>query len=607
MPVQLDIAGNFAAGQKATLDRRRAKQFERMNDYELAAEDDSLVGRRSAINRERTRGGLDPYEFGDIETNGDPMFMKLINWWKERRANRVEPSNTMPEQMQPVGGEMNQLGMEGDRFQELRDGGRARQAIPRYQDGGGVSEAEMARRRAARQAEFRRQGINTRASQVSRGGAIPREGIVRRATNALRGRAASAAGRARAVAGGAAAAGAALLPQFNEDYDRRIEQRFGFAEPGPEEGDASIGGYAKHLGRRALGYASDVGGLIPGVSDMFRDNQQRGAIPEPAPRRPAIPPEAQAEQPEEEEVPRTPDEAVAQEAIAEGTAMAEEAQQRSAPPGQIDFSQVDFEAGDIPNMPVSDWIEYRAGMVSDLMMQGADAPSAHAKVTQMQQQGFVDYAQQALMHLQGGNSGAAATALRAAYQYFPNGTDIRLGAQQGKDGQPVIVGQGFDENSNEPKGQPMILNSERLATMIENFSNPAAFTAWTKDWRDEQFARQQHKEIDKPEAESNATYRDRAGRAALMNADANMADARRQGAGAQGRSQSDLDRANAAFLDAVEMLGYTEQGSADRLASAMSQIYSRSNWQYPQVIEFIRQAEGEGRLEEVMQALGLGE
>jgi phage I-like protein len=238
------------------------------------------------------------------------------------------------------------------------------------------------------------------------------------------------------------------------------------------------------------------------------------------------------------------------------------------------------------------------------MMQGMKPAEAHAEVTRMQQQGFVDYAQQALMHLQGGNPNAAATALRAAYQYFPNGTDVQLGVQQGKDGQPVIVGQGRDEETGEPKGQPMIINGERLAVMIENFSNPDAFRTWTKDWRDEQFNRQKYEEVEKPEAESNARYRDRAGRAALVNAEADRIRAGASGAG--GRRQVDLDRANAAFTDAVELMGYTDEAGADQIMSLMSQIYARSSWQYPEVIDFVRKAKREGRLPEVMEALGLG-
>lgn len=622
MPVQLDIAGNFATGQQAMIDRRRARQLERARDYELAGAADIYQARREAVNRFRQNQGLDPYEFAPLETNQDPWFSRLRDWWKERRATRLMPSQMLPEQEQSVQDEMNAvMGDEAQTFplaetgpiyetemyprtgkDVVRNGGLKRRAIPRYADGGGVGEQEMARRRRA--AEFRREGINTRTAQTGRGGAIPREGILRRTTNALRGRGVSAAGRARAVKGGALAAGAAVLPQLAEDYDQRIDKRFGWGDSASQEGegDPSLGGFARYFGRRALGYASDLADVMTfgAASNLYRDQQ---AIPgEEGPGKQA------AKGPPPGESPPTPDAAIAQAAIKDGSRMAEEARQRSAPPGEIDFSQVDFDANELPSMGVKDWVDYRQSAIQDLLMRGMSEREAYEQgmqsVTTLQQQGFVDYAQQALMHLQGGNPRAAANALRAAYQYFPNGSDVKIGVQQGQDGQPVLIGVGVDEQTGQPKGQPMILNDERLAVMIENFSNPEAFRSWTKDWRDEAFDRRKFEEVEKPEAESNARYRDRAGRAALINAEADRVRAGREGAGA--RRQVDLDRANAAFTDAVELLGYEDEAEADQLMSLMSQIYARSSWQYPEVIDFVRKAKREGRLPEVMEALGLG-
>ena len=63
--------------------------------------------------------------------------------------------------------------------------------------------------------------------------------------------------------------------------------------------------------------------------------------------------------------------------------------------------------------------------------------------------------------------------------------------------------------------------------------------------------------------------------------------------------------ANKAFLEDVEMRGFTEPAEAELLMSIMSQIYVQSSWQYPQVIEFVKSAEREGRLQEVIESLGL--
>lgn len=596
MPVQLDIAGSFLKGQEVGIRRRQAKQMERAIDFELAREQEGMLGRRGAIRQQEELYGLDPTDFGEFQTNQDPWFMRMQQWWKKRRAGRVMPSNMMPEQMESVDDESSELGF--DRFQEMANGGKVKRAIPSYAEGGSVAtEEEMIRRRAA--ANRARNPATVAARSET---AIPRRpGMLSRAGSLAR-RVVNAPGRG----GAAIAGGAAIVPQLDQDYDRTLERRFGFAEPNVEpsqpgvpgdEGDPSLGGFARYFGRRALGYASDLGNVLSfgQAGRAYRDTPE-SAIP------PSVEVAAQPEMPEE--IPATPDEAIAQAAIADGTRMAEEAQQRSAPPGAIDFSMVDFTAADIPSMPVKDWIDYRARSVRDLMLQGKTAQEAHAEVTKMQQQGFVDYAQQALMHLQSGNANAAATALRAAYQYFPNGTDVRLGAQMGKDGQPVVVGMGTDEETGEPKGQPMILNSERLALMIENFSNPAAFTAWTKDWRDEQFSREKYEEVERPAAQSQARYQDRAGRAALLNAQANVVEAAKSG-GTGGMRQADYDRAYAQFAGSQELRALEDEELANRLTDLMARFYLRAgpNVPYPTVIREVMRANTEGRLDDLEQLL----
>ena len=95
--------------------------------------------------------------------------------------------------------------------------------------------------------------------------------------------------------------------------------------------------------------------------------------------------------------------------------MVQQAEAENAPPGAIDFSKVNVPPSEIPSMPVRDWVEYRARAVRNAMLQGANPTEAHQQVTQLQMNGFRDYAQQALMHLEGGNPLAAASALRAAY------------------------------------------------------------------------------------------------------------------------------------------------------------------------------------------------
>lgn len=574
MPIQLDIAGNFAKGQQVRNTARLARQIERANDYDLAIDEEKLLGRRDAIRQAEEMYGLEPIDFGQFQTNEDPMYMRLANWWKQRRELRRSGRSAQapPSDFDSV-----------DRMQQLQQ----TRAIPSFADGGDVTnivdEDEMIRRRAALE---RARNPATVASRTE--AAIPRRpGLLSRAGGMLR-RGANAVGKVAAIP--------ALVGTAVETASTPTEQyrkRFGM-----ETNDPSFLG---DVGVRALGAASDFGNILTRgtAGSMYRDK----AIPAAPAREPA----SVAAQPEPPpEMPATPDEAIAQAAKSDGEQMIQQAVEESKPPGAIDFSKVNVPPSEIPNMPVKDWVAYRARAVRNAMLQGASPAEAHQQVTQLQMSGFRDYAQQALMHLEGGNPLAAASALRAAYQYFPNGSDVRIGVTKGVDGNPVLVGMGRNEETGESVGSPMVLNSERLSVMIENLSNPEAFRAWTKDWRDEQFTRQRYEEVEKPQAQSQMDVAQRNARSYEMMAGAQMLNAERQAAGgAKPRTQADLDRANAAFVKAVEMLSLTDQAKADRLMSVMSQIYKRSNWEYPQVIEFVREADARGQLDDFAQRLGV--
>lgn len=188
---------------------------------------------------------------------------------------------------------------------------------------------------------------------------------------------------------------------------------------------------------------------------------------------------------------------------------------------------------EIPHVGVSDWQEYRRRAARAAALRGETVESAMQAVTEMQMRGAQSNFMQAAFLLRAGNQRGAALAVRAAFQYFPNGSDVQLGTYEGPNG-PVLVGMGADEETGEPimEGKPMMLTPESMAVMAENFSNPAAFRTWTKDWHEMEFERRQYEEAEKPEAQSEAIYRDRMGRAALGNAA--VAQARAAGSGAGG-------------------------------------------------------------------------
>jgi hypothetical protein len=222
-----------------------------------------------------------------------------------------------------------------------------------------------------------------------------------------------------------------------------------------------------------------------------------------------------------------------------------------------------------------------------------------------QMRGFQSYGVQAFNLLQNGDATGAAKAMYAAYQYFPNGSDVKFGVQKGANGQPVLIGMGTDEKTGEPlkEGKPMVITPESLSVQMENMQNPDAFRTWTKDWRDtEQEVREYMEGKSQRQADLDLTgaqtqyYRDR-GTAALL-------DASTPGGGLK---QSDIDRNIAAFEGDRELqalLGGTEEAAARDLTEAMATLFITSGTNNrSSVIKFIMDSYNEGGMEQVNEDL----
>lgn len=290
------------------------------------------------------------------------------------------------------------------------------------------------------------------------------------------------------------------------------------------------------------------------------------------------------------------------------TPQAQAAAQPAGPPDEIvDFTQVrDVDPQDMPNMTVTDWEDERRFWAAQAISLGNDPFEAMKAVDARQMRGFGSYGQQALQMLQNGDATGAARAMYAAYQYFPNGADVRFGVQKGVNGQPVLIGMGTDEETGEPlkEGKPQVITPESLATQLENMSNPSALRTWTKDWRDTEQEIREYNEVTKPAAESTARYQDRAGQASVLRAQADYNTS--LGAGTGGLKQTDLDRANSAFMEAVELEGFTNPEQADAMMDMMTQIYQRHapNVQYPTVVRDVRDAIRSGDMTALDQKYG---
>lgn len=272
----------------------------------------------------------------------------------------------------------------------------------------------------------------------------------------------------------------------------------------------------------------------------------------------------------------------------------------------IDLSQVrGVTPQKMPNKGQKEWEKERNFYAAQAVANGRSPLDAMKAVDEKQMRGFHMYAKQAWQLLRAGNPTGAANALYAAYQYFPNGVDVKFGVHTGKDGQPVLVGMGTDEETGEAikDGKPYIINAESLATQIENFSDPAAFRAWTKDWRDMEHKLRKYEELDKPEAENMARYRNNMGKAALNRA---MADLRSARSNPYGLKMSDYNSAYKEFVDSQDLRSLEDEPLAQDLADVMSRLYLRSpQTPFPSIIKMVMAAHNAGALDEMTEKYGL--
>lgn len=190
---------------------------------------------------------------------------------------------------------------------------------------------------------------------------------------------------------------------------------------------------------------------------------------------------------------------------------------------------------DVPNYTKDDWADFRVKATRGLMERGMSAADAFDKVDQqvmgLQQRGFLNFAKQGLARMQYGDPRGAASLFRAAFQYFPTGTDVKFGMQNN-----TLFAMSVDEKTGQPTGNPMALTRESVGTMIENFSNPAAFRTWLGDRRQAQLLLRELINVKEPNAATgrevdiaNARAGETRAQAALTAAEAARLNAQKKG------------------------------------------------------------------------------
>src|SRR5210317_331842 len=561
--------GGFVEGLQGGITHRqqslRNKKIDRMLDQEGKMQAMAIEGKQMDINKVRELKGLAPRDFTQFEADQDPYGFKLGDFFKPRKLWQNFKDNTgfgggsMDAPTSPVqsneaaiedmtqGAQGSSLGMQGNTddmsLMAAADGGPVRKMA----NGGSVEEQLDAMDRT------RRPNPGSAESQLDREldqktrdrmNARQNPSRTRKALNTGKRVAGKAARLARAGAGvGGALAGAqgAVRGGFTDTEQMRREYTMPEALM-VDKDDSDFEIFLKDLGARAIGVGNYVGDAALDMVGFGRDEAQAQAIRSSDVARPTQQEPSVAAQPQA----ATPRAAVQPPA-------APQAPEVTGGPNQLADAPI-TDPGEMPTMNTEEWVAYRAASVESMLMQGMSLPEAHDAVTSMQQKGFLNYGTQALQMLAAGDPARAAMALKAAYQYFPNGVDVRFGITKDKQRQPALVAMGASEQTGESTGAPMLITGERLAVMMENMTNPDAFRTWTKDWREFEQDGSKYYEMEKPQAESENIYRDRMGRAALNRSEADLVGAYNAGRGG-GRKRTDMDRNSAALRDYVAESG----------------------------------------------------
>lgn len=583
---------------------RANRQFEKARDLALEGEDYDMQARRA--NR-RIRDPLSQGVFGKLDPNSvqdysgqlqDPFAFKLFDFIKSKAKKKKQAVSTG--QIAPTDSVAQTAAPEMNPYDAASP---PQQAIPTedefggYADGGSIPERKDLRDKMSDKELKKYRQNNAGATEEAPTRSMRDKINMRPVEGGSRmGNAARAVGRGIGKAAAGYALMAPLANQTADDADARYAQRFGWDEyPRNEDGsigqEASVPGYLKYLGKRALGYASDVGDMVTGgLAGYFYNDNPHAAQASP-------PPQAAAGMGGAAQAPASP-QRMALSTMEVRAKPAARAAVRSDPE-HVDFSQMDIDPHEVPDMKTDDWKRYRAELMDAARQSGRpdQVEKVNDMVTNMQQKGFMNYAQQGLALQQAGNIRGAMSAYRAAYQYFPNGHDVEFGVHKGK-----IVGFGKDEKTGKVvPGTELVMDPERVAVLIENFKNPQAFRMWTTDWRDFHQKERQYQEVTKPLAQAQANALENRSEADVLRAEnAQLKAGQTPGAGAG------LRNAEHVFRERVGMLGIQDEAQADYLASVMSQIkVANPNVPDNAIVQAIMQANRDGTLKQRLQQLGI--
>lgn len=275
------------------------------------------------------------------------------------------------------------------------------------------------------------------------------------------------------------------------------------------------------------------------------------------------------------------------------------------PDQQFNFAAMAKEgwtAADIAHVPLKDWNEYRQNHVLASIKQGKSVVEANQEVDTIQYDGFMRNFRQASYLMMAGDESGAALAARAAYQYFPNGTDIRFQAMVGKDGQDYLVAAGFDEKTGEMRGEPQVMTPDYVNAMLANFEDPKSFNAWKADKEEAYRLERQYNEIEKPTAQADLDLKGAQADYYRSGAQKNRAEARGEQF-VKPLTEAEKRAAGAAIDKDVAILALEDPELARQLKATAIRIYTETRTEPEVIMNEIHKLYKEGGLDALNELL----
>lgn len=474
---------------------RRRRQLDELYDQEITLGREKVSGR----DHSRARAGLPALK---KFSSGDPFLFRLM----EKLGRGTGTTESPTANALPTSGETDTppISLSGDYGVEMPKLDPTQFEAPDYEFAGGTpGSVEEAMRRADELAleedtgPKKRQGysadseaeIQKRASRARTASAPAREAIptqvIDRSGDKTLGQKVAAKAKAAAKYEGVgmpSKAGAGLLRRGAGALGRAaaiggIVGAGAGGIRGALETETTGDGFWSDVGQRAVGAGK---GVVAGVLDpigaiMGSDEAAPEAAPEAIPTGSSGPTRRYSRRNPSAPAAGPGASAAAPTAVPETAAPAE-----ANPLANFDISKVSAEQ--IPNFSNKDWESFREENIQELVANGMSYAEAWDKVDQQtiatQRRGFLHFASQADALLKHGDKRGAAAAVRAAFQYMPSTTDLKVGEYNGH-----VVAFGVDEETGEQVGSPMVITPDLLQQVQMNFANPQVWAEYAQDRR----------------------------------------------------------------------------------------------------------------------------